>query len=199
MSAAFKVRECRKFVDFPQSGGVLDPFEPLFTLPHDGLIHVCVLLFVLHVVVLVLIVQQRDLNDGGDVLLGAVLHFGDGVAALGRSVRLFGWKNPPVAKVRGGATLLLLSDHLLFEIPFLDDKDGFGREAEGELDLPLPLLSAVEVPGGVHGAGAPDSLGRVLRFRYRQPGALFLRLLAGTRLLSGAFTLLLRGLSPQIP
>lgn len=193
VSAAFKVRECRKFVDFSQSSGIFDPFEPLFTFPHYSLVHISILLFILHVIVLVLIVQQRYFNDGGDVLLCS-LRFGDWCAALGRSVRLFGRKNAPVPEVRGRATLLLLRQHLLFKISFLDDENGFRGETEGELNLLLPFLFAMEKSGWVHGAGAPDTFRWVLRFGQRQPGAL-----TGTRLLRWAFTLLLMSFPPQIP
>lgn len=57
MSAAFKMRKCRKFVYFSQSSGIFDPFQPLFAFPYNSLIHISILFFVLHVIVLVLIIQ----------------------------------------------------------------------------------------------------------------------------------------------
>lgn len=186
-----------KFVHFAQSCCVFYPFQPLLAFPHYSLVHVSIILFVLHVVVFVLVIQKGYFDNSRDVLLRA-LRFGARSAAFGASVRFFGWKNSPVPKVGGGAALLLLRHHLLLEVSFLEDKDGFGREAEGELDALLPVLLADELSAGVHGAGSPDASG-FLSFRHRQPGAFFLGLMRGTHHLSGAFSHLLLGSSPQIP
>lgn len=197
LSAAFELRQRRNFVHFPQSGGILDPFEPLFALPHHRLVHVSVLLLVLHVVVLVLVVQQGDLDDGGDVLLSALCLGRRRRAAFGSGVRLLGRENAPVAKVRRGAALLLLRQHLLLDVSLLDDQDGFGSEAERELNLLLAVLFAVvvlaELSARVHGARPTDAF-RFLRFGHRQPGTFALRFR-----LSRTFALLLLGFAPQIP
>lgn len=194
LRARIRYQVSGKFVHFPQSCGVFYPFEPLLTFPHNSLVHVSILLFVLHVVVFVLVVQKRYFDNSRDVLLCA-LRVGARSAAFGASVRFFRWKNSPVPKVGGGAALLLLRHHLLLEVSFLEDKNGFRREAEGELDALLPFLFAAELSARVHGAGSPDASG-FLSFRHRQPGAFSLGLMCGTHHLSWAFSHLLLGSSP---
>lgn len=87
-----------------------------------------------------LIIEEGDLHNGADIV--GTFQFGNrpGAFIIGAALSPSGRKNPAVSQVRGRAALLLLGHHLLLQVALLDDQDGFGRQAEGEVDLLLAFF-----------------------------------------------------------
>lgn len=136
--------------------------QPLGTFEHHAFVHTTVLLLlILHVIVLVLLVQERDFHEGGDVSQSIVrIGFSRGSGAwsdrlfLRCCVKPFGgvvlptsgvWSasrdGSSVSRVSGNGTLTSLA------VPALQQQDSLGGERQREPDL---LLTSI--PGLRRGA-----------------------------------------------